>query len=110
MPLDGEVAVVRSFASGVRKAVIERDTDLLTHDEAKQHHDLVVQAMYDELCLWHRYGCFSRRPRKGARNVIDTRWVLKWKWVERDGKRCRVIRARLTVRGFKDIDAQDMSA
>lgn len=54
--------------------------------------------------------------RKGAVNIIDVRWVLKWKWVKLDkadnyssfdsfwkkGELVRVIRARLTVRGFKD--------
>ena len=24
--------------------------------------------------------CFSRKNRKEARNILDTRWVLKWKW------------------------------
>ena len=109
-PVNGEVAILRCYANGMKKAVIERDTDLLTPSEIKQNEKAVVQAMYDELCLWHRYGCFSRKPRAQARNIIDTRWVLKWKWVNRDGKQVRVIRARLTVRGFKDIDAQDMSA
>ena len=50
------------------------------------------------------------KPKQGARNVIDIKWVLKLKIVTKDGKTSRVIRARLTVRGFKDRDADDMTA
>ena len=55
---------------------------------------------------------FSRKPRAKARNIIDSRWVLKWKWEYaavdvKDSKAKqtarRVIRARLTIRGFKDL-------
>ena len=53
----------------------------------------------------------SRRPRKGAQNVIDCRWVIKWKYeTPPDGKSRRVIRCRLTVRGFKDRQAQDLDS
>ena len=51
-----------------------------------------------------------------ARNIIDVKWVLKWKFEQaarsvqesqRSGPAAtrRVIRARLTIRGFKDVDA-----
>ena len=36
--------------------------------------------------------------------------MLKWKWVKVNGQRVREIRARLTVRGFKDVQGQDLSA
>ena len=110
-PLEaGEIAVVRCYRAGPNKTVIDRDTDLLTPAEVKTHWQLVVQAMYDELKLWVDNGCISRKQRRLARNIIDCRWVLKWKWVMVDGKSVRVIRARLTVRGFKDVDAQGLSA
>ena len=40
------------------------------------------------------------------RNLVDCRWVIKWK-IELlpEGKSRRIIRARLTIRGFKDIEA-----
>ena len=62
---------------------------------------------------WAKFGCFSRKLRKAAKNVIDSRWVLKWKWEfdtisagESDIKQTarRVVRARLAVHGFKDIE------
>jgi hypothetical protein len=109
-PKPDEIAVLRFFHNGAKKAIIERDTDLLTVDELRANKELVVQAMYDELVLWHQHGCFSRRERQGSKNIIDTRWVFKWKKVTRDGRQQRIIRARLTVRGFKDTGAEGMSA
>eukprot|EP00974_Lingulodinium_polyedra_P045309 4345390-Lingulodinium_polyedra.AAC.1 len=35
--------------------------------------------------------------------------VIKWKWVEEAGKKERVIRARLTVRRFKDLDKDKLA-
>eukprot|EP00972_Heterocapsa_arctica_P068710 10152836-Heterocapsa_arctica.AAC.1 len=78
--------------------------------ELRARKDEVVQAMYDELMLWHKHGCFSRRPRLDSKNIIDTRWAFKWKKVTRDGKVVVTIRARLTVRGFKDTGTEGMSA
>eukprot|EP00974_Lingulodinium_polyedra_P069079 6688191-Lingulodinium_polyedra.AAC.1 len=36
--------------------------------------------MLKELQTWAKLKFFSRRPRQGARNVIDVRWVNKFKW------------------------------
>ena len=81
----GETTVLRvHIASGLKKAVIERDTDNLTPDEIKNHHDEAVASMLKELMTWAKYKCFSRRPRTGAQNIIDCRWVIKWKSVEED--------------------------
>eukprot|EP00974_Lingulodinium_polyedra_P103067 9977862-Lingulodinium_polyedra.AAC.1 len=70
--------------------------------------------MLKELQTWAKLKCFSRRPRQGARNVIDVRWVTKFKRGhptvdiakdDRTGRQVtdiaepvRAIRARLTVR------------
>ena len=98
----------------VRTSVVKRDDDVLSPEEVKQHWTDVCKAMVKELQTWVKLGCISRKARSVARNVIDTRWVLKWKWdtptVSVEGSRAedkslkpvRVIRARLTIRGFKD--------
>ena len=44
-------------------------------------------------------------PKKHAGNVIDARWVLKWKVVNGE----RVAQARLVVREFKDLQAAQLS-
>ena len=91
----------------------------------------VEAAMLKELLTWAKLQCFSRKSRRDARNIIDTRWVIKWKWelpvtavedsigesrsaeandtviADKPGA-VRVIRARLTVRGFKDQDRNDI--
>ena len=120
-PQYGETVVVRFYksqskASNTHRTVnVERDDDLLTPEETKTHYDEVRAAMLKELQTWAQHGCFSRRSREGARNIIDCRWVLKWKWdtdatgtaesaAGQQAKSRRVIRARLTVRGFKDCD------
>ena len=46
--------------------------------------------------------------RRAARNTIDTRWVIKFKWVQQKGAWVRTIQARLTVRGFKDSGKFDV--
>ena len=61
--------------------------------------------MYDEIMRWHTLGAFKRMSRKLATNVIDARWVLKWNQVA--GK--KIIQARLVVRGFKDLQAAQLS-
>ena len=47
----------------------------------------------------------SECPEQLATNVIDARWVPKWK--EANGR--RIIQARLVVRGFKDLRAALLS-
>ena len=107
-PARGEQVILRSYAAGAKKAVIDRDTDLLTPSELQSESARVKEAMHKELLTWVKYECFARHPRVTAKNIIDTRWVLKWKWVKVNGKRARGVRARLTVCGFKDAQAQDL--
>eukprot|EP00969_Alexandrium_andersonii_P282978 12509209-Alexandrium_andersonii.AAC.1 len=78
-----------------------------------------MAAIKVELETWVKYGCISRKKRSMARNIIDVKWVLKWKHEQQarsveesqatgPAHTKRVIRARLTIRGFKDMDAQDL--
>eukprot|EP00971_Amphidinium_carterae_P050465 993815-Amphidinium_carterae.1 len=64
--------------------------------------------MLDELKRWCvEYNVCERRERATSRNIIDIRWVVKWKYkLASTGTRTRGIRARLTVRGFKDMSAE----
>jgi hypothetical protein len=99
-------ARLRVFLAGhSKKAVIETDTDLLTPEEYRKHAREVAAAMHEELRIWIQHQCFTRRPRKGARNILDVRWVGKWKKVKSSAdpnKLNRIIRMRMTLRGFKD--------
>ena len=43
---------------------------------------------------------------KDAKNVMTSRYVAKWKWIkDNSGNWKRIIRMRLVLRGFMDIDA-----
>ena len=101
----GATVVIKSYLAD-KKLVIERDTDLVTRDELVAHKSEVQAAICKELQTWQKYGCFSRQPRHGARNIVDCKWVIKWKQeILPDNSFRRIIRARLTIRGFKDMDA-----
>ncbi len=101
--------------------VTQSDDDLLTPEETGQRWREVEAAIPKELTTWAELKCFSRKPRHLASNIIDVRWVLKSQWEQptinaRSGgsisaeaaKPVKTIRARLTVRGFKDTDRRDV--
>ena len=115
-----EELVLKIENNETRRAVVKRDDDVLTPQQQTEHWGEIEQAMMKELQTWAKLQCFSRKPRREARNIIDTRWVLKFKWEEgtvdatvknfknsADTAR-KTIRARLTVRGFKDVDRFDI--
>ena len=102
---DDEVAVMQVYLNGSKnkKTVIERDTDNLTADEFVEHKPAVDAAILEELRVWVKYSTFERWPRQGSQNIMTSRFVAKWKWIDNaDGKRQRIIRMRMTIRGFQD--------
>jgi len=79
-------------------SVIVKEFDALTPEELRTHANAVGDVKRKEIADLHSLGCFGRCKRRDARNLVDTRWVIRWKEV--DGK--KVIKPRLTMRGFKD--------
>ena len=102
-PLPDETVEIRCYQTHCRKTVIERNDDLLTMEEMKEHASECLAAMTDELRTWSDLRCFERAPRQGAANILDTKWVFKWKYVKGE----RRIRARLTLRGFREEKTGD---
>ena len=83
--------------------MVKRASDLLTKEELITHKNAINQAILEELRIWDNYGCFKMVPRKGAENIIDSRFVAKWK--VKDPNRpyeSRIIRMRMALRGFKE--------
>ena len=110
-PTEGSCARLRVYLEGIKKAVIDRDTDLLTPEEHKDNVQEVKAAILEELKVWTAHKCFERRPRAGSRNILDVRWVGKWKYqksASNPNQKVRMIRMRMTLRGFKDLDAEHL--
>ena len=113
-----EELCVRMYFSGpkvkeVSKQMVKRDDALVTKEELQMHEKGIQAAFQKELETWVKHKCISRRPRAGVKNIIDVRWVYKWKFdaetrgVESSDTAAsiqrRIIRARLCLRGFKDV-------
>ena len=88
------------------ESVIEKAFDTLNAQEVKDNWKLVEAAIRKEVRSWHDLKTFEIGSRSVLKNILDTRWVLKWKLV--DGE--RVVKARLCVRGFKDKQFQSSSS
>ena len=105
-PNDDEQAVLNIYAATVKTTVIKRDTDVLTKEEEHTHWKELQAAMLEELKIWVKYKCFHMKLEHGSRNIMDSRNVLKWKFiVDEQGNKKRIIRCRMALRGFKDRDA-----
>jgi len=101
--------VLQVLLAGTKRAVIQRDSDLLTNDELQNNHKLVQAAILEELRIWVKHNCFEIRERKTARNIMTSRFVAKWKIITGlDGKQQRIIRMRMAIRGFLDWDASNL--
>ena len=86
------------MSCSISQSGVKRTNNSLWIDEARANEAAVNRAMLEERTRWHHLHAFERMPRNLASNLIDARWVLKWKEV--NGK--RTTQARLVARGFKD--------
>jgi hypothetical protein len=113
-PFDERVFATQIEHNDVRRAVVKRDDDVLTEEQIRKEWPAIQAAMQKELQTWVDLKCIARKKRKDARNIIDVKWVLKYKWEEAaisattgaskansEQTRKKTIRARLTIRGFK---------
>ena len=97
---DDELIEIALMAEGQQQATIVKSFDILTPEEKHKHRSEIRKVKAKEIHGLHGLGCFSRKPKREAHNVIDIKWVIKWKMV----KGIRSIHCRMTVRGFKDRD------
>jgi hypothetical protein len=116
-----EIVVFKANADFSRREIMQFDRDVFVQQKIKDHRPEVLAAMLKELLTRAKLKCFSRHPRTGARNIIDARRTLKLKWelpivdvAASGGQQAeassakKIIRARLTVRGFKDTDRSNV--
>ena len=78
--------------------VIERTHNVLTREEALKHVDQCRESMIKELNRWHKHGAWRRLPLSQSRNLLRSKWVLKWKDIS--GK--KDVKGRLVAQGFQD--------
>ena len=108
--LDKDVYMV--FGYGSRPAVashgleiyisqpcIEREADSLTPEQLKTHAKEVDEACLSELRKWVNLGALKIRNRAGSPNIMDSRWVIRFK---RMPDSSLIVKSRLCIRGSKD--------
>ena len=83
-------------------AVIEREHNILTRDEALQHAEECKHSMVEELQRWTKHDAWFRGPKANSVNPLKSRWVLKWKVITKDGVKQKRIKSRLVAQGFLD--------
>ena len=88
-------------------AVIEREHNILTREEALQHAESCKQSMVEELRRWIKHDAWFRGPKEKSVNTLKSRWVLKWKIISKDGVKQKRIKSRLVAQGF--LDRQETS-
>jgi hypothetical protein len=89
---------------GQTEAVIERSADALTPAEITKHWKLVEEAIRKEVRSFVDLKTFEKTSKHSALNVMTSKWVLRWKFVDN----VKIVKARLTVRGFQDLAAASL--
>ena len=83
----------------ISQPCIQREADTLTPQQLKGNATAVDQACISELLKWTSLGALKIRKRAGCPNIMDSRWVIRFKRMP-DGS--LILKARLCIRGFKD--------
>ncbi|CAK0892089.1 unnamed protein product, partial [Prorocentrum cordatum] len=97
---EGHRVILSVNSTGKTKMVIEREADELNKDDLIKHRVEVEKAMPKELGNWIELGALKQRSRLGCTNLMDSRWVIRWK-KQPDGK--LAVEARLCIKGFQDL-------
>ncbi len=89
---------------GTIKKMIDKTHDILSAQDIRDHPELVRAACVKEIRSFQDNKAYELIDKSLCRNLCTSRWVLKWK----DIGGVRSVKARLTVRGFQDMQ-QDLS-
>ena len=84
---------------GIVKKMIKKSYDALTPQDIKENAAMVREACLAEVRAFQDNKTYEVADKSSCSNVCTSRWVLRWKLV--DGK--RIVKARLTIRGFQDM-------
>ena len=58
--------------------------------------------MLEELMRWIKHDAWRRGPKSKAINILKSKWVLKWKIMDKDGMKQHRPNSRLVAQGFQD--------
>eukprot|EP00959_Pyramimonas_sp_CCMP1952_P050988 1065095-Pyramimonas_sp.AAC.1 len=102
------VATMRVYvSSAAKRAVVLKEDDLLTKADIAAHPKDVNEAWYTEFKIWLLNRCFDMYDLSKASNIMTSRYVCKWKFVNVVTESVKTIRLRLALRGFMDTEAFD---
>ena len=97
-PTDVLVFVVGK-KSGKTKRMIEKAFDILTTKEIRENWVEVETAFRKEVKSYKDNATYKVTRRQVIANVCSSKWVVKWKSTPEG----RIVKARLTIRGFEDL-------
>jgi hypothetical protein len=97
--LQADEVLVFYLAKNKQNMMVEENFDNLTAADIRENWPAVEAAVRKELASFHEMHTFEFVLRSLVENICSSRWVMKFKLV--DG--IRVIKARLTIRGYEDM-------
>ena len=100
--LNGEVRV---YHLDTDEVTVEKDILELTPQEVAKHWDKVEPAVRKEIKSFFDLDTFFPVPKDTVPNEMSSKWVFRWKTVGGE----RVVKARLTIRGFEDREAESLA-
>ena len=62
-----------------KRAVVIKEDDLLIRKEVEHHQAEEADATHKEISKWLDHKCFETHLLKDARNLMTSRYVVKWK-------------------------------
>ena len=85
--------------TGKSKRMIEKAFDILTAKEIRENWTAVEEAYRKEVKSYKDNATYKISKKEMIANICSSKWVVKWKSTPEG----RIIKARLTIRGFEDL-------
>ena len=81
-----------------------KEDDLHTRKKLHEYERDVSKDIIAEIQIWLQSDCFKMRLLRDADNLMTYRYIAKWELVFANGQWRRIIRMRLVLRDFMDIE------
>ena len=80
--LEGNSLVLEVSEDGIQNKSIATNPGNPTKEELLENRSRASEGQLQEINGLDDLKCFKRLPRKQAKNIVDTRWVITWKRAE----------------------------